>query len=289
MNRTLIGLGLLSLAACSRSPTRAQVEAAAAPVAPAASEVAAPPPDVAPRPAANVARVSAIHETEAPPPSDLRLRIEKGEDGWAIVAERRGDVVSLRQGDERATGVDKASLELAPASKAVVVEATRGKSLETTRVVVHVAKTDGATPPAFAAHLAEAPAAAGADQRDAHACRAHEDGFGGFAVVCRVATEANVGSITGDDGRDGVFEAIARTQGATTLARLDLDLGDELVVSKALAYNSHGRGVLVRAEASRVPGEDHPSLVVASSGREQPVVRPIRHGCMLMRQVDPAF
>ncbi len=292
MKRALL-LSLLTLAACSR--TAAPTEAASvAPAGRSSAEV-----ETAPRMVASTAAIVApppkpraqeVRETDAPAPSDLHLRVDKRGAGFRLVGERRGDVLSLRQGAERATGKDRVALDLGAAATPIVLEATGEKSLETTRVVVHLTEGGGGAAPAFVAHLAETPIAAGGDQRDAHTCRAHEDGLGGFAVVCRVTSEANAGSITGDDGKDGVFEAITSTgASATTLARFDLELGDERAVSKALAYNSRGRGVLVRAEASRLPGEDRPSLVVASNSREQPMVmRHCRIGCRIPH-FDPAF
>ncbi|HVY44412.1 MAG TPA: hypothetical protein VHB21_00985, partial [Minicystis sp.] len=163
----------------------------------------------------------------------------------------------------------------------LVVEATSPTSLDTTRAVVRLAAR-GAPGERAAVRLAEPPVDVARDARFAHVCRAHADGFGGFAVVCRVATAANAADVAGDDAAEGVF---VLERGHAALARLDVDLGARDFDAKAVGYNARGRGVVVRAEASRLPGEAAPSFVLASDARLQPVV-PRRFICR-MPLIDP--
>jgi hypothetical protein len=277
VKRAFLVASLLALAGCGTPP---RVDAATKPPpVEAKAAVKAASPDAAPSPPAVERSASTIRETDAAPPVDLKLRIDKHE----LVVDRRAHVLSVLHDDERTTAVDEVKVPLG-GDGAYVIEATDEKSLETTRIVAHVDLAADARPK-IVAHLAEAPKIVGSDARVAHDCRAHEDGAGGFAVVCRIATEANAGSITGDDASAGVFESV----GTTSYVRLDLDPHEEGAVSKAVAYNSKGRGVLVRAEASLLSGEKAPSFVVLSEAREQPVVRPRRcfRGCSLRAPIDP--
>jgi hypothetical protein len=276
VKRAFLLVSLLALAACVE-PARVDAANKQSPVEPKAEVKSAPEVASTKASAAVERQASTIRETDAALPTDLELRIEKNE----LVIERRANVISVLDGDVRTTAVDKLKVPLS-ADGPYVIEATDGKTLETARIVARVERADEARPK-IVARLAESPKIVGGDKREAHDCLAHEDGGGGFAVVCRVETQANAGSITGEDAKAGVFESV----GKTSYVRLDLDPREEAAVSKGVAYNSKGRGVIVRAEASLLSGEKAPTFVVLSEARDQPVVRPIR-GCFRCRLLRPA-
>ena len=70
----------------------------------------------------------------------------------------------------------------------------------------------------------------------------------------------------------------ARLFGDPTLVRFDLPLAEDGVAARALGYVSAGSGVVMRAEASRLPGEERATLALLSAERAQPVPMPrFRH------------
>jgi hypothetical protein len=249
----------------------------------AAGEAPSPPLPMGPAPRGEALPRAAIRETDEALPRDLAIRVTSTADATKVEVRRPGELVVVRHGDERVGGASGATLEIEDprADELVLIETTRPKTLATTRVVVRLGPKErsGGTGAPFVARLAEAPRIVARDERAQHTCRAHDDGLGGFAVLCHTRTQPNAASVTGDDAHENVFtmtgapDLAAGASGPSSLVRFDLDARRDSVDAKMLAYNSRGKGVIVRAEASFLPGEASPSLALLSDGRAQPVPR----------------
>jgi hypothetical protein len=238
----------------------------ASPELPPVTEVAEPAPleAIAPVPVP----ASVIHETSAPVPGDVTVDVLRGSGGaWSVRLARKGHLVALRHGGARTAAADQATLALVPGDpEPLVWEASRFDTLATTRGTLRL---DGAATPHALVRLAEAPVPAGRDERQRHVCEAHEDGAGGFAVLCRVQGIPSAANVTGDDAKADVWVAADRM---APVVRLDLPASPAGVEARMMGYAAGGEGVVVRAEASRVAGEERPVLTLLSADRIQPQV-----------------
>ncbi len=229
-----------------------------------------------------------VRETAATVPADIAVDVRKaGGDGWTVKLARRGYLVAMRHGDVRSAGADQATLALQPGDgEPLVWEATHLDTLATTRGTLRLdAAADGAPTPQARVRLAEAPVPAGRDERQLHTCLAHEDGAGGFSVLCRVRANPTAANLSGDDAKANVW--VATAAGRSPVVRLDLPASTAGVDARMVGYAAGIDGVVIRAEASRVAGEDRPVLALASADHSQPQVprQIVRYTCCLFR--DP--
>jgi hypothetical protein len=254
----LAPLGLLALSCAHPAPPQATP---AAPEPTAAEPTPARAPLPAPAPPAPLAAI------EGAPPQDLTLVVRPQREGrFAVRLQRKGHLVALRQGEARASGDGRAELDAATSSAPgtpIVWETSDPVTLVTTRGLVELESADAAR-----LRLAEAPQVVASETRGLHACRAHEDGTGGATVICRVRALAAATNLT-RGARDGVWAAAGAER---TLLRLDLAVPPEGADAVAIGYGSGRTGVVVRAEASRVAGEERPVIVIQSAERAQPLV-----------------
>jgi|HubBroStandDraft_6_1064221.scaffolds.fasta_scaffold169012_2 hypothetical protein len=254
-------------------------------VAPAPAPPAAPPPEPAVEEAADPAGqvlapppVTAIRETSAPVPAGVTVKLRKaGASGWKAELIRRGYLVALRRGGERTAGEDVAVLPVAADGgddEPMIWETTKLDTLETTRGTL---RFEGDAKPVPRIRLAEPPVAATRERERLHTCVSHEDGAGGFTVLCRVPVGATAASVTGDDPRADVWMA----GNASRVVRMDLPAPAEGAEARVVGYAMGALGVVIRAEATRAAGEDRASLAILSSDRPQPMVprRAIRYTC----------
>lgn len=245
-----------------------------APVAEPPVSVAAPEPATAhaPRPA------QAIRTTDGAVPKDFSVRVEHPSP-WTfrVGVARSGFLVALRRGQERAAGNSVA--HIGTTGEPIVWETTQLDTLETTRGTIEV---DEGGKPRVA--LAEPPATAAEETRLGHRCRAHEDGAGGFAVVCRVGTLIAVRNLAGGPPLAGVTTA-HRDEATFLRFNLPAQAGHPDAFAAAYAYRS--AHVVLRAEASLVPGEERPALALLSAERDQPVQPVMRFGRPMPRREMP--
>jgi hypothetical protein len=243
------------------APAAVEVAEAADP----AGQVLAPPP------------VAAIQETNAPVPAGVTVKLRRaGTSGWKAELTRMGYLVALRRGGERTAGESAAAIPVATGDDAPVIwETTKLDTLETTRGTLRI---EGDTKPLARIRLAEPPVPAVREEEGLHTCVSHEDGAGGFTVLCRVrAAGATAASVTGDSPKADVWVA---GHGAPVV-RMDLPAPTEGVEARVVGYATGALGVVIRAEATRVAGEDRASLAILSSDRPQPMVprRAVKYYC----------
>ena len=230
-----------------------------------------------------------VRAVSAPVPGDVKLEVEpRADGGLRVQVTRRGALVALRHRGASAAGRDWAALELrplpgaaAPDRDALVWESTDAAKLTTTRGLVLLEQGAGgtrgthATPEARLA-LAEAPARGPSlrDEARTHECAAHEDGAGGFVVICRLGQEARAPravNVAGARPLEGAWMMEAGGRGGGSLARLELPRGAGFAEARALAYVRGLTAVVLRAEAVWRPG-GAPTLLLDEARRVQPSV-----------------
>jgi hypothetical protein len=267
-------LALASGVVTSRSASpRSEVEAVAvvAPtsIAAAPESLAAPAPLVVAAPAARLAAIG------APVPADVKVEVRReGAADVQISVRRKGQVITLRRGDTRVVAAEVASIRLprgAGDGVPLIWETTAPGSLATTRGLVVVTPLAGKLPSA-ALRLTAAPTTLASDKGSSHACIAENDGLGGFTVLCRVDAMPFAASLTGATPREGV----AVITGEHGMVRLDLPAPESGASAALVGYTDGLNGVVIRAEASRLPGEDHAVVTVVSATRQQPIAPPRR-------------
>ncbi len=209
-------------------------------------------------------------------PEDLKVTVKATPKGRVVTVARRGHLVTLRRGKERHAGVNR--VEWSDPAGAVVWETTDPKTLATVRGDLSL--DAGGTGVTVAG--AVSPAIVEEDLSPTHACRGMGDGATGFVVVCRVSGQAAATSVGTKDPREGVWFQT----GETTLVRFDLPMGGNGTDAKVIGLEKQGRGVLLRVEASRVPGEKEALLAIGSDTRDQPHPVPVR-GCVCRLPIDP--
>jgi hypothetical protein len=101
-------------------------------------------------------------------------------------------------------------------------------------------------------------------------------------VLCRVrGTTAFGAKVTAveEDQQTDVWSSFV-SAGSYTVVRLDLPASATGVEARIVGYAAGVDGVVIRAEASRVGGEDRATLALSSSDRAQPqVARPTCFRC----------
>jgi hypothetical protein len=215
---------------------------------------------------ASAAATAIASEGAGTVPPGLLVQVERE----LVTVRHPGRLVALRAGDALATGRDWAAVRVTgEAAMRLVWESTEAATLSTTRGVVELGAGEAR------AEATAAPRPAGEHRGRAHLCRAHEDGDGGLAVVCRVdgpGQRVRAANLLSGEVLEHARVITARDgQRPVHLARLDLPRVDG-ARAFALTYLVGTRAVLVRAEASRLPGELAPTLFLGASERVQPLL-----------------
>jgi len=247
-------------------------EAAAAP-APAIAPVAAPASLTAP---ASAPEADVAEPASEPPALPAGMRAILGKrvgPKITLSVVRPRHVVTLVQGNTRALGSNEVSLAVDP-TEPITWETTDRQTLETLRGEAFVdlredGRFDAATlrPTTFLTAVAE-------ESDGRHTCKAFALKNAGFSVVCRVESlTVSAARTFGESPLDRINNVAA---GEQTFLRMELDPGAEGVDAAVLGYSSGARGHVVRAEASKLPGEARPSLALLSASRQQPVPLPRR-------------
>jgi hypothetical protein len=231
------------------------------------------PPDPAPVPEVPLAPLPPVSRPAAPPedpvraldtpvPEDVTVHVKRATEGrLQVQVKRKGHVVALRRGAGHRNGDGEAAIEVAAAGDTmpIVWETTDPVTLVTTRGLVEIDAGGGAR-----LRLVAPPEVIASETRRLHACRAHDDPAGGFAVICRVRGFASAVNVT-EHGAPWIATSASRT-----MLRFDLAPEPGAADAVVLGYADGVTGVVVRAEASRVAGEDRPAIVIQSAERAQP-------------------
>ncbi|MDI3288584.1 hypothetical protein [Polyangium sp. 15x6] len=255
-------------------------EAASAPEAAAAAAAA---------PAAAPASAAAPAAAPEPPALLDGMRVLLGKRAGSLVTVsvvRPRHLVTIVQGDKRVLGSNEASLAVDPAQP-ITWETTDRGTLETLRGEA-VISLQGDGRPVSATLRPKALLAAVAEEAEGrHVCKAFEGTSAGFAVVCRVESLTVAAARTFGDAPLDRIQNVAT--GEHTFFRMELDPGADGVDATVLGYSSAARGHVLRAEASRLPGEARPSLALLSESRMQPVPIPRRfpHRRPLRPRIEP--
>ncbi|MEZ4298244.1 MAG: hypothetical protein R3B70_25045 [Polyangiaceae bacterium] len=206
-------------------------------------------------------------------PSDLVVSVSESPAGKTLKVQRSGHLLAVVGAGERRVALHEITLAVGSASASELTwETTSPRSLETLRGKLSVG-ADGKV----AVTSVVAPASRVTDTRHSHNCVGHGDGAGGFVVVCTVDAPAAGTSLDGDKPQDGVWSLA----GERTLLRFDLPMTGDGASARVLGYEKGGQGVIVRIEASRVPGEEEAVLAIGADSRPQP--EPIRPRCCFCR------
>lgn len=222
-------------------------------------------------PAARVAEIAqpVIDSEPASAPADFKITSRETKTGRVWKLRRQGHVVAVRRNGAITIGMHEVNIPAA-AGEEVVWETTSEKSLLTLRGRALLPESGAPEQKNVQKLLAQS-----VDKQTGHECQGFGDGAGGFFAVCRVETGAAAASVDGADPQKGVWSQAGES---SALVRLDLPMSGDGASSKVIGYEKGGRGVLIRAEASRVPGEESALFALGSAGRAQP--RPPRRiGC----------
>ncbi|MDI1451796.1 hypothetical protein [Polyangium sp. 6x1] len=259
----LIAVSLLS--GCAETTP----EATATPAPEAAA--AAPAPAPAPEAAAASATAPAAEPAAEPPalPEEMRTIVGKraGQKITLTVVHPR-HVVLLVQGDKRVLGSNEVALAVDP-KEPIAWETTDRQTLETIRGEAFVDLRDDGRFDAATLRPTTLLAAVAEEAEGRHACKAFAAMGAGFSVFCRVESLTVAAARTfGEAPLDRIQHVEANEQ---TFFRMELDPGADGVDATVLGYLSGGSGHVVRAEATRLPGEAGPSLALLSESRMQPI------------------
>ena len=220
---------------------------------------------VAPLPVAKVPEV----------PSDMRVFVKSKGGHASIVVIRLGHVVTLAQGDQRVFGTHEVSLPLTGAAP-IVWETSHRKTLDTLRGEVEWEGQPGASTAWLRAQAKLSPVSRVSSA--GHDCRAFDGLNGAISLLCRIDSyAAGAARVFGDNPHQGIH-TIALDEERQKFFRMELDPGKDGADAVVLGYSEGGRGHVIRAEASVLPGEPKPSFALLETSRAQPIVFPrFRH------------
>lgn len=219
--------------------------------------------------AADMAPPAPSEGDAVPAPADLKITVRETRQGRVLQVRRHGHLIAVRSSGERRVGMHEIDWPVRADGGEITWEATNAKTLETLRGRVTVGEGGEVT-----IENTIRASVVSDDARPSHRCLGHADGAGGFVVLCRVDGPAAATSVDGKDPRQGVWSLA----GDRTLVRFDLPMTGDGASARVLGYEKGGKGVLVRVEASRAPGEIAAVLAIGSDSRSQP--EPVRRfGC----------
>lgn len=203
----------------------------------------------------------AVEAPLVPLPADLKVSVRTAATARVVTLSQQGHLLALLSGKERRIDMHKVAWTLkADSSAPLVFESTDAKTLETIRGEVSL------TVDSASLQRAVAPAVMKSSAAFSHECKAHDDGAGGFVVLCQVDGPSAAASVESPDPREGVWSLA----GDKTLFRFDMPMAQDGATARAVGYEKAGRGVLLRVEASRAPGETAALLSIGADSRVQP-------------------
>jgi hypothetical protein len=252
-------------------------------------------------------------DTSAPRGLSVAVKRE-GKDQVRVSLRRPGHMVTLSCGDQRDVGRESASIRLpyAGGSSApeLAWETADWSSLSVARGALRLV-TDAWGALGGVSSLVDTPAPVASLEGRLHRCVAYADGAGGFTALCRVGPASRqvgaadltsnkpkvelapwrigAANLTSGDPRQGVWlvHGDASSGLGDALVRLDVPLLLGSVEGRLVGYLEGATSVVIRAEASRLPGEE-PRIVLSTASQKQPVVSfpPIPKSRLKPREID---
>lgn len=271
MNRPYIALlAALGLSSC------AQDKPAVPAAEPASTNVAAtaPQPEVLPvGPIVDAPEIKPEAEVVAPElPAGMRAVLNSKKGAKMLTLVHQGHLVVLRHGDTVVLGDNSVSL---PIKEAVPMawESSERQTFETVRGVVEWESSAGKQEtPQLRATARVLPMREISSAR--HQCKAFDASNEGVTVLCRVDSLA-VGAARafGNKPQDGI--AMVETA-ERRYFRMELEASKNEFDAVVVGYSDGIRGHVIRAEASKLPGETKTSFTMLAAARAQPFQFPRR-------------
>lgn len=216
----------------------------------------------------------------APAPPGLSVEVRReGKHQVRVFLRRPGHLVTVSRGDQREVGRESASIRLpyaaGPSLPELAWETAEWSSLAVARGALRLV-TDAWGALGGVPSLVDAPAPVTSLEGRLHRCVAHADGAGGFTVHCKLqpgAWRIGAANLTGDDPRGGVWlvHGAGGPVGPDAFVRFDIPLLLGSVEARLAGYLEAATGTVIRAEASRLPGEE-PRIVLSAASQKQPVI-----------------
>lgn len=256
------------LAALWVAPGCATKPAPAPEPAPVKAETAAAPQVVPIGPVVEMPEVKPAPEVVTPElPQDMKVVVNSKAGAKTLTLVHRGHIVSLQRPDTTMLGDNSVSLPFKETS-AIAWESSDRQTFETLRGVVEWETQPGKkeTPKLRAVSRVLPMRALSAGKHD---CRAFDGTNEVITILCRVDSLA-VGASRAFGGKAHEGIAIAET-GEKRYFRMDLDPSKNEFDAVVIGYSDGVRGHVIRAEASKLPGETKASLALLSTARAQPI------------------
>lgn len=267
---------LALLAAFFLGPSAADKQIAPEP-APALANVAPPLPEVVPLgPVVEVPEnTPAPAEVVPEMPADMRVIVNSKGGAKSLTLVHPGHLLTLRRGDTVVLGDNSVSIPIKEA-ESMSWESAERQTFTTLRGVVEWEVTAGSRPtPSLRATSHALPTREVVSAR--HACKAFDGSKETVTVLCRVESLA-VGAARafGDKPQQGI--AMVEV-GERRYFRMELDLSKNEFDAVVIGYSDGIRGHVIRAEASKLPGETKASLSLSAAARTQPfrIIRRFHH------------
>jgi len=207
-------------------------------------------------------------------PKDLQAIVNSKGGVKILTLVHRGHLVTLRRGETVILGDNSISIPLKDATP-LVWESSERKTFETLRGVVEWDERAGKSPtPRLVATERKSPMREISSVR--HDCRALNGIDEIVTVMCRIDSLA-VGAVRvfGDKPQAGIAMA---ESGEHRYFRMDLDTHEDDFDAVVIGYSDGIRGHVIRAEASKLPGETKSSFSLLAATRAQPIpIRRFRH------------
>jgi len=201
-------------------------------------------------------------------PADMRVVSSSKAGTKSLTLIHPGHLVALRRSDVVVLGENSATLPLNDSGD-ISWESLDRKTFSLLRGAVDwEAQAAGKDKPILRATASALPSRAISSGR--HECRAFEAAAEPMTIICRVdSLTAGAVRVFGKKPQDGI--AMAEV-GEHRYFRAELDTNKDAFDSVVIGYSDGARGHVIRAEASKLPGETKASYSFLAASRAQPVV-----------------
>ncbi len=201
-------------------------------------------------------------------PAGMKVVVNSKGGAKMLTLVHQGHLVSLRRGDTVVLGDNAASAPMKDVTS-MVWESSDRKTFETLRGVVQWDGQAGAREvPTLRTTAKVSPTRGISGAR--HECKSFEEANDVVTVMCRVDSLA-VGAARPFGAKPQAGISMLET-GEHRYFRMDLDTSSNEFDAVVIGYSDGARGHVIRAEASKLPGETKPSFSLREATRAQPVV-----------------